>query len=182
MEQLTAEAFERESRLLKKATAKTYILSHSNMLPLWSIARGAAQAGAQKQPCLRSTRLPSLLLARMMNCSATENSSSRSSTASILGRLQNYEQQGMPQGAGTPGSTAFDLGRMHRLLAALGNPHTRYPVVHVAGSKGEGTHARASAPTCVKPQTAALQTHTPRTRAKAHTWTTHTQARAPPQP
>ncbi|MDD2694544.1 MAG: bifunctional folylpolyglutamate synthase/dihydrofolate synthase [Anaerolineales bacterium] len=33
----------------------------------------------------------------------------------------------------------FDLNRMHRLLEALGSPHTRYPVIHVAGTKGKGS-------------------------------------------
>ena len=30
-------------------------------------------------------------------------------------------------------------GRMHKLLARLGNPHKALPVVHVAGSKGKGS-------------------------------------------
>lgn len=33
----------------------------------------------------------------------------------------------------------FDLGRMHLLLAELGNPHQAYPVVHIAGTKGKGS-------------------------------------------
>ena len=35
----------------------------------------------------------------------------------------------------------FDLGRMEALLAALGDPHRRYPVVHIAGTKGKGSVA-----------------------------------------
>lgn len=33
----------------------------------------------------------------------------------------------------------FNLGRMHRLVDMLGSPHTQYPVVHVAGTKGKGS-------------------------------------------
>lgn len=33
----------------------------------------------------------------------------------------------------------FDLTRMGILAAALGNPHKRYPVIHVAGTKGKGS-------------------------------------------
>jgi dihydrofolate synthase / folylpolyglutamate synthase len=35
----------------------------------------------------------------------------------------------------------FKLERMRELLAALGNPHNRLPVVHVAGTKGKGSTA-----------------------------------------
>jgi dihydrofolate synthase/folylpolyglutamate synthase len=35
----------------------------------------------------------------------------------------------------------FDLGRMERLMAALGQPQQRYAVVHVAGTKGKGSVA-----------------------------------------
>ncbi|KAF5837251.1 Mur ligase [Dunaliella salina] len=67
---------------------------------------------------------------------------SSSATHSILSKLTNFEQQGVPSGSGTiAGSSSFDLGRMHRLLAALGNPHKQWPVVHVAGSKGKGSTA-----------------------------------------
>jgi dihydrofolate synthase/folylpolyglutamate synthase len=33
----------------------------------------------------------------------------------------------------------FNLERMHQLLAALGDPHKQYPVIHVAGTKGKGS-------------------------------------------
>jgi dihydrofolate synthase/folylpolyglutamate synthase len=36
-------------------------------------------------------------------------------------------------------TTAFGLARMRRLLTAVGNPHHRFPVVHVAGTKGKGS-------------------------------------------
>lgn len=35
----------------------------------------------------------------------------------------------------------FDLSRMERLLERLGNPQQRYPIVHVAGTKGKGSTA-----------------------------------------
>jgi dihydrofolate synthase/folylpolyglutamate synthase len=33
----------------------------------------------------------------------------------------------------------FNLGRMRRLMDLLGNPQTKYPVIHVAGTKGKGS-------------------------------------------
>jgi dihydrofolate synthase/folylpolyglutamate synthase len=35
----------------------------------------------------------------------------------------------------------YDLSRVERLLAAMGNPHTRFPAVHIAGTKGKGSAA-----------------------------------------
>ncbi|MDZ4158252.1 MAG: folylpolyglutamate synthase/dihydrofolate synthase family protein, partial [Anaerolineaceae bacterium] len=35
----------------------------------------------------------------------------------------------------------FDLGRVRKLMACLGNPHLAYPVIHVAGTKGKGSTA-----------------------------------------
>jgi dihydrofolate synthase/folylpolyglutamate synthase len=43
--------------------------------------------------------------------------------------------------AGDYTSKTFDLTRMERLLAALGNPHTQFRSVHVAGTKGKGSTA-----------------------------------------
>ncbi len=40
---------------------------------------------------------------------------------------------------------AFDLGRMVGFLRALGQPHERYPVLHIAGTKGKGSVAALSA-------------------------------------
>ncbi len=54
----------------------------------------------------------------------------------LYGRL-NYEQQ--PMGRYTP--EAMPLGRMQRLLAALGNPHLTMPAIHIAGTKGKGSTA-----------------------------------------
>ena len=39
------------------------------------------------------------------------------------------------------GARQFRLDRMHRLLAAVGNPHQGMPIVHVAGTKGKGSTA-----------------------------------------
>jgi dihydrofolate synthase/folylpolyglutamate synthase len=36
---------------------------------------------------------------------------------------------------------AFDLSRVEALMASLGNPHTCFPSVHIAGSKGKGSTA-----------------------------------------
>jgi len=33
----------------------------------------------------------------------------------------------------------FDLMRMEKLLESIGNPHEKYPVVHVAGTRGKGS-------------------------------------------
>ena len=38
----------------------------------------------------------------------------------------------------------LDLSRVERLLAAVGNPHTRFPAVHIAGTKGKGSTAAMS--------------------------------------
>jgi dihydrofolate synthase/folylpolyglutamate synthase len=35
----------------------------------------------------------------------------------------------------------FDLGRVHDLLARLGDPHRKFGVIHVAGTKGKGSAA-----------------------------------------
>jgi len=39
----------------------------------------------------------------------------------------------------------FELARMAKFLAALGNPQERYPVLHVAGTKGKGSVAALAA-------------------------------------
>ncbi len=37
--------------------------------------------------------------------------------------------------------TTFSLERMENLLSLLGNPHLKYPTVHIAGTKGKGSTA-----------------------------------------
>jgi len=38
----------------------------------------------------------------------------------------------------------FNLSRVERLLAAVGNPHTHFPAMHIAGTKGKGSTAAMS--------------------------------------
>lgn len=38
-------------------------------------------------------------------------------------------------------TTTFDLDRMERFLEKLGNPHSKVPAVHIAGTKGKGSTA-----------------------------------------
>ena len=38
-----------------------------------------------------------------------------------------------------PARTTFDLGRLHRLLASLGDPHLGRPTLHVTGTKGKSS-------------------------------------------
>ena len=54
----------------------------------------------------------------------------------LLDNLVDWEQKGVPQAAGTSASDDFDLARVRRLLACLGEPHLSWPSIHVAGSKG----------------------------------------------
>src|SRR5215216_8103127 len=35
----------------------------------------------------------------------------------------------------------FNLDRVFALMEELGNPHTKYPIIHVAGTKGKGSVA-----------------------------------------
>jgi dihydrofolate synthase / folylpolyglutamate synthase len=37
--------------------------------------------------------------------------------------------------------TTFNLNRMEQLLSYVGNPHLKYPTVHIAGTKGKGSTA-----------------------------------------
>ena len=50
----------------------------------------------------------------------------------LEGRI-NYETRGMPA------ATELRLDRTAQLLDRVGNPHRRYAVVHVAGTKGKGS-------------------------------------------
>jgi len=59
----------------------------------------------------------------------------RTAALAWLDRRLNFERA-MPATA-APGT--FGLARVRRLLAAVGNPHHRFPVVHVAGTKGKGS-------------------------------------------
>ncbi|OIW07392.1 hypothetical protein TanjilG_10227 [Lupinus angustifolius] len=55
--------------------------------------------------------------------------------------LKNYEKSGVPTAAGTDSNQGFDLGRMERLMNRFGNPHSKFKVVHIAGTKGKGSTA-----------------------------------------
>lgn len=58
----------------------------------------------------------------------------------LLGAI-NYERR-----VQTPYNRSFyRLDRMRRLAEILGNPHLKYPVIHIAGSKGKGTVAHVLA-------------------------------------
>ncbi|KAH7682361.1 Dihydrofolate synthase protein [Dioscorea alata] len=57
----------------------------------------------------------------------------------FMEKLRNYEKSGVPKGAGTDSDDGFDLGRMRRLLQRLGNPHSNFKAVHIAGTKGKGS-------------------------------------------
>jgi dihydrofolate synthase/folylpolyglutamate synthase len=59
----------------------------------------------------------------------------RASALAWLDRRINFERA-VPTSA-SPGT--FGLARVRRLLAAIGNPHHTFPVVHVAGTKGKGS-------------------------------------------
>ena len=59
----------------------------------------------------------------------------RASALAWLDRRINFERA-VPAAA-SPGT--FGLARVRRLLAAIGDPHHQFPVVHVAGTKGKGS-------------------------------------------
>jgi dihydrofolate synthase/folylpolyglutamate synthase len=54
-----------------------------------------------------------------------------------LNQFINYEKRSNT----TYSSDAFRVGRVRRLLARLGDPHTRYPSAIIAGTKGKGSTA-----------------------------------------
>jgi dihydrofolate synthase/folylpolyglutamate synthase len=58
-------------------------------------------------------------------------------TIAYLHSLTDYEKTRIERY--TPDT--FDLSRVERLLAAVGNPHARFPAVHLAGTKGKGSTA-----------------------------------------
>ena len=60
-----------------------------------------------------------------------------SETIAYLHSLTDYEKTRIERY--TP--ETLDLSRVEQLLAAVGNPHTRFPAVHIAGTKGKGSAA-----------------------------------------
>ena len=59
----------------------------------------------------------------------------RDDVVAWLDRRIDYERTPPARGP----TTAFGLGRMRRLLVTVGRPQDRFPVVHVAGTKGKGS-------------------------------------------
>lgn len=91
--------------------------------------------------------------------------STHDAASSLLDRLINHEQRGVPTNAGTNTNQGFDLvcvrsppqslppqlppqQRVHQLLALMGNPHKHTRVVHVAGTKGKGSVSTCIAHIC----------------------------------
>ena len=62
---------------------------------------------------------------------------SYSDTITYLHSLTDYEKTRIERY--TP--ETLDLSRVERLLAAVGNPHTCFPAIHLAGTKGKGSTA-----------------------------------------
>ena len=60
-----------------------------------------------------------------------------SETIAYLHSLIDYEKMRLERY--TP--ETHDLSRVERLLVAIDNPHTRFPTVHIAGTKGKGSTA-----------------------------------------
>ncbi len=58
-----------------------------------------------------------------------------SAALDFLRSFTDYEQKQPPANS----RSAFDLGRMRRFLARLGNPHAGRPCVHITGTKGKGS-------------------------------------------
>ncbi|MBI3322578.1 MAG: bifunctional folylpolyglutamate synthase/dihydrofolate synthase [Candidatus Omnitrophica bacterium] len=59
---------------------------------------------------------------------------SATSSTNYLDTFLNYERMGT-----YPAGEAFTLDRVRALLAALKDPHRKYPTLHVAGTKGKGS-------------------------------------------
>ncbi|OAE28406.1 hypothetical protein AXG93_4027s1280 [Marchantia polymorpha subsp. ruderalis] len=70
---------------------------------------------------------------------AAETDDSVLEVEEYLNSFKNFEKDGVPKGAGTGSDEGFDLGRMSRLLSTIGDPISKYQVVHVAGTKGKGS-------------------------------------------
>jgi dihydrofolate synthase/folylpolyglutamate synthase len=58
----------------------------------------------------------------------------------LLGRIDYERATAAPYPA-----RDFRLDRMHEMLRRLGNPHQKYPTIHVAGTKGKGSTAAMTA-------------------------------------
>ncbi|KAL1225603.1 Dihydrofolate synthetase [Cardamine amara subsp. amara] len=107
------------------------------MRALWS----RLSAVSNCKICPRIRRISSVNLTSNRNLSAisTTEDPELSDFVEFLESHKNYEKSGVPKGAGTDSGEGFDLGRMKRLMFRLQNPHFKYKVVHVAGTKGKGS-------------------------------------------
>lgn len=81
--------------------------------------------------------------AASLSAEAADAAAGACNNLELLNGLVNHERQGLPAASGTSASAHFDLSRMARLLAALGDPQEQLRAVHVAGSKGEASSTRA---------------------------------------
>ncbi|XP_010671519.1 dihydrofolate synthetase isoform X2 [Beta vulgaris subsp. vulgaris] len=98
---------------------RTILSRHTNL----DFSAMIPNAGCSRTLCLTSI------------CSETQE------LVDYLDRLKNFERSGVPENAGTETDDGFDLGRMKRLMDRLGNPQSKYKIVHVAGTKGKGSTA-----------------------------------------
>ncbi|KAK3032943.1 hypothetical protein RJ639_036114 [Escallonia herrerae] len=88
-----------------------------------------------------STRFSNVLGGVRRGFSASSEDPQLNEFMAYLDNLKNYEKTGVPAGAGTDSDDGFDLGRMNRLMASLGNPQSKFKSVHIAGTKGKGSTA-----------------------------------------
>ncbi|KAK2983652.1 hypothetical protein RJ640_023186, partial [Escallonia rubra] len=88
-----------------------------------------------------STRFSNILGGFCRGFSASSEDPQLNEFMAYLNNLKNYEKTGVPAGAGTDSDDGFDLGRMNRLMASLGNPQSKFKSVHIAGTKGKGSTA-----------------------------------------
>jgi dihydrofolate synthase/folylpolyglutamate synthase len=72
----------------------------------------------------------------MSSASSTPNFDYASAVRYLFDRI-NYEKVGQKSYS----QKNFRLARMHKLLSGLGDPHRKYPIVHIAGTKGKGSVA-----------------------------------------
>ncbi|KAK9724733.1 hypothetical protein RND81_05G095200 [Saponaria officinalis] len=97
-------------------------------------------AKLSRQNCLAISSIFPCLKLRCIRtfCTFSECEQTRE-VVEYLDNLKNYEKSGVPENAGTDTNDGFDLGRMRRLMDRLGNPQSKYKVVHIAGTKGKGS-------------------------------------------
>ncbi|XP_010436099.1 PREDICTED: dihydrofolate synthetase [Camelina sativa] len=107
------------------------------MRALWSHL--SAISNCKLSPRIRKISSANFTSIRNMSTISSTEDPELSGFLAFLESLKNYEKAGVPKGAGTDSGDGFDLGRMKRLMLRLRNPHSKYKVVHVAGTKGKGS-------------------------------------------